>query len=460
MANRNFVNLNVNPCNQCMPLGAATALKGIEGSIMLLHGSQGCSTYIRRHMAAHYNEPIDIASSSMTEKGTVYGGAENMKKAIKNIIKQYNPKLIGVATTCLAETIGEDIKRISDEFLEENKDFVDVVNLEKIITVKTPGYGGTQYEGFFATIKSLVETLSKKTKKSEKINIIAPSITPAEVREIKKILNLFDLKYILIPDISETLDAPFMDNFNKIPLGGTKLKDIEDMGNSKLTIEIGSCIEDNFSTGALLNEKFNIPLYRIPLPIGYRNTTEFLNLLSKISNKDIPNDLKISQGRYVDAIIDAHKHCAEGKVSIFGEPDLAMGYSEFCIENGIVPLIIASGSSNSKLKSLESIIKNKFGITPSIYDDTDFQTIQEESLKKNVNILIGNSGGKFISEKINVPLLRMGFPIHDRIGGQRIMHLFYEGGMRLLDDLVNTLLERKYSLYREKMFNKYYKGVD
>lgn len=460
MANRNFVNLNVNPCNQCMPLGAATALKGIEGSIMLLHGSQGCSTYIRRHMAAHYNEPIDIASSSMTEKGTVYGGADNMKKAIKNIIKQYNPKLIGVATTCLAETIGEDIKRISDEFLKENKDFVDVVNLEKIITVKTPGYGGTQYEGFFATIKSLVENLSKKTKKSGKINIIAPSITPAEVREIKRILNLFDLKYILIPDISETLDAPFMDNFNKIPLGGTKLKDIEDMGNSILTIEIGSCIEDSFSTGVLLNKKFNIPLYRIPLPIGYKNTKIFLDLLSKISNKDIPNDLKISQGRYVDAIIDAHKHCAEGKVSIFGEPDLAMGYSEFCIENGIVPLIIASGSSNSKLKSLESIIKNKFGITPSIYDDTDFQTIQEESLKKNVNILIGNSGGKFVSEKIDVPLLRMGFPIHDRIGGQRIMHLFYDGGMRLLDDLVNTLLERKYNLYREKMFNKYYKGVD
>lgn len=162
MANRNLVNLNINPCNQCMPLGAATAFKGVEGSIMLLHGSQGCSTYIRRHMAAHYNEPIDIASSSMTEKGTVYGGSDNMKKALKNIIKQYNPKIIGVATTFLAETIGEDIKRITEEFLEENKGFLEVVNLEKIVSVKTPGYGGTQYEGYYATIKSLVDTLAEK----------------------------------------------------------------------------------------------------------------------------------------------------------------------------------------------------------------------------------------------------------------------------------------------------------
>ena len=40
------------------------------------------------------------------------------------------------------------------------------------------------------------------------------------------------------------------------------------------------------------------------------------------------------------------------------------------------------------------------------------------------------------------------------------MHLFYEGGMRLLDEIVNTLLEKKYTDYREKMFNKYYKGVE
>ena len=54
----------------------------------------------------------------------------------------------------------------------------------------------------------------------------------------------------------------------------------------------------------------------------------------------------------------------------------------------------------------------------------------------------------------------MGFPIHDRIGGQRLMHLFYEGGMKLLDDMINTLLEKKYSSYIEVMFEKYYKGVE
>ena len=62
-----LVNLNTNPCKMCMPMGAATAFYGIKDCITILHGSQGCATYIRRHMATHYNEPVDIASSSLTE---------------------------------------------------------------------------------------------------------------------------------------------------------------------------------------------------------------------------------------------------------------------------------------------------------------------------------------------------------------------------------------------------------
>jgi len=133
---KNFVNLNVNPCNMCMPMGAAGVFKGIEGTMVLMHGSQGCSTYIRRHIATHYNEPIDIASSSLNEKGTIYGGADNLKKALRNVIKLYNPKVIGVTTTCLAETIGEDIRRIIDEFFLEEK----TTGVE-CVAVSSPGYG-------------------------------------------------------------------------------------------------------------------------------------------------------------------------------------------------------------------------------------------------------------------------------------------------------------------------------
>jgi nitrogenase molybdenum-iron protein NifN len=42
-----------------------------------------------------------------------------------------------------------------------------------------------------------------------------------------------------------------------------------------------------------------------------------------------------------------------------------------------------------------------------------------------------------------VPLVRVGFPIHDRFGGPRILHLGYRGAQNLLDRIVNTMIERK-----------------
>ena len=110
MTKRNYA--TVNPCVMCQPMGSALAFKGIENTMVLYHGSQGCSTYMRLHLAHHFREPVDIASSSLSERGAIYGGRESLKKGLRNVINRYDPKVIGVATTCLAETIGDDVPAI------------------------------------------------------------------------------------------------------------------------------------------------------------------------------------------------------------------------------------------------------------------------------------------------------------------------------------------------------------
>lgn len=165
---KNFADLNVNPCKMCVPMGAVTAFYGIRKCMSILHGSQGCSTYIRRHMATHYNEPVDIASSSLTEQGTVFGGEKNLLKGLENLTRLYEPEVIGVATTCLAETIGEDVPAIIQKFRELHPEYDGV----KIVHAATAGYAGTQYEGFFRALYAVVSQLTEKTQKNEKINII------------------------------------------------------------------------------------------------------------------------------------------------------------------------------------------------------------------------------------------------------------------------------------------------
>lgn len=449
----NFVNLNVNPCKMCMPMGAAIAFKGIESAMMLLHGSQGCSTYIRRHMARHYNEPVDIASSSLSEHGTVYGGSANLKQGLKNVIKLYDPKIIGIATTCLAETIGEDIDMILQEFRAEEK-----ILDKRFVPVATPGYGATQFEGYFATIKAVLEYLTEPTEPTEpnnSINIIVPNITPAEIRYIKQVLNLYEVTYNIIPDYSDTLDSPFVDSFRKLPPGGTSLLEVKRMAGAMASIEMSKMTEKSVSPGAYLNSEYRVPLYRCSIPTGLQNIDEFLRLLSSITGKDTPESLAKDRGRMLDAMIDSHKYNSEIRAAVFGEPESVYAAARLCIENGIFPALISTGSKTSKLQELLKEELTVFDEAPVILDDTDFETIRDKVKSLGINLLIGHSDGKFITERDGIPLVRYGYPITDRIGGQRLMFCGYEGSTMFLDLITNTYLEQKYSTYRSKMIDKY-----
>jgi len=435
-----------------MPLGGVMALKGIENSMVILHGSQGCSTYIRRHMATHFNEPIDIASSSLTEDGTIYGGAKNLKLGLANIIKLYNPKIIGVLTTCLAETIGEDIGRIIIEFQEENQSSKDI----KIIPISTPAYAGTQSEGYYKTLRRLVEAMSGDNIKHNKINIISANINPGDIRQLKYILDTFGVEYTLLPDVSDTLDAGYTKEYSKIPAGGTSLSDIALMGGACATIEMDKASEIGSTAGDYLLEAFGVPLYKCAVPMGIKATDVFIDLISKVSKKPIPKVLERERGRYLDGVIDSHKYNGEGRVVIFGEPEIVYAVTAICVENGIKPLLIATGSKNKILVNNLKELTKDLETLPIIIDDTDFEIIEKYCRSLNINLLIGDSNGRRLEEKLGIKLIRIGFPIHDRVGAQRAVNIGYFGSLRFLDEITNALLEKKERGYRKDMYDKYY----
>ena len=448
------MNLNINQCKMCMPLGASLAFKGVEGSIVILHGSQGCSTYIRRHMATHYNEPIDIASSSLTENGAVFGGTKNLKSGIKNLIKVYNPKIIGIFTTCLADTIGEDIDRIVKEFIEE--EHIDTSSL-KLVTAHTPGYGATQTEGYYVALRKTVEQLSKKGHKNNKVNIIAANLNPGDIRNIKNYLNEVGVGYIMFPDISETLDGEYRKTYERIPPGGTKINDIVDMANSLATIEMGISIDRSLSPGQYLSDNYGVPLYVIPAPIGLRNTDNFLDAVKNICGKEIPEVIRHERGRLLDAMIDAHKYNAQVRAIVYGDPEIVYSLVLICEENGILPKIIATGSNNSKFEKLiKDKIKN-FNDEIIVLNDTDFETIESYATNNDINLLIGNSDGRRLAEKLKLEIVRIGFPIHDRLGAQRVIFTGYNGSANFIDLTSNSILARKEEGFREEAFDKYYK---
>src|SRR5512141_2050408 len=108
---KNFArtSLVINPAHACQPLGAELAAHGFEGSLPFVHGSQGCASYYRSTLNRHFREPAPAVSDSMTEDGAVFGGQNNLHEGLANAIALYKPKMVAIFTSCMPESIGDDL---------------------------------------------------------------------------------------------------------------------------------------------------------------------------------------------------------------------------------------------------------------------------------------------------------------------------------------------------------------
>ena len=430
-----------NACKLCAPLGACWAFKGVEGAVPLIHGSQGCATYIRRYLISHFREPVDIASSSFGESSAIFGGGANLSAALDNVVRQYHPELIGVASTCLSETIGDDVPRIVRHWAENSSSSAKDLS---VVTVSTPSYSGTHAEGFHAAVRALTAALAREGPRGEHVNLLPGMLSPDDLRHLKEIVAMFGLEAVLLPDYSETLDAPTQAEFDRIPHGGTPLKAIRSMGQATATLEFGRTLAQSENTaGRWLEKELRVPRCALGIPLGIRETDAFFRELEKISGRPTPLEFARERGRLIDAYVDGHRYLFGQRAIVYGEEDLVVGIVAFLSEIGVVPVLCASGGESGQLsQQIHAVLAD--GASPvTVREGADFAEIEEEAAQLAPDLIIGNSKGQSLACKLKVPLVWLGFPIHDRFGAQRILHVGYRGTQQLFDRVVNALLQHK-----------------
>lgn len=427
-----------NSCKLCAPLGAAIVFRGIKGAVPFLHGSQGCATYIRRYIISHFREPMDIASSGFSEETSVFGGKQILKSGLENVRLQYNPRLIGIATTCVVETIGEDVKQTLGELKEKEFAAAEV----ELVFVSTPSFKDTHIDGFRSTARAVVGALAREAEKNKQLNIFPGFLSSAELRHLKEILEDFSLPYVMVPDYSDTLDGGIWEAYHKIPEGGTSVERIMSMGGSCASIEFSRTAADDQTSGKLLSERFGTPFFKIGLPLGIKETDIFFNALEKISGLVTPRKYLSQRARLIDSYADGHKYLFEKKAVIFADEDLAVALVSFLSEIGVIPVVCASGGKTGNLTKAIGEVAPEFARRVVVIDDADFMEIKDAAEKLKPDFLIGNSKGFKISRELGLPLVRVGFPLHDRIGGQRMLTIGYSGTQQLFDQVVNTLLSK------------------
>jgi nitrogenase molybdenum-iron protein beta chain len=431
--------LTINPAKACQPLGALFVAAGFEGTLPYSHGSQGCVAYFRTHLTRNYKEPFQAVSSSMTEEAAVFGGLKNMVDGLANSYELYKPKMIALCTTCMAEVIGDDL----GAYVQTAKNEGSVPQEFPVPHAHTPSFVGSHITGYDNMLKAILECLSKDKKQETtngKYNFnlgFDPYI--GNIRELKRILQLFDIDYTILSDNADSFDSPNTGEF-KMYNGLTTLEEAGDSINGEGTFFFQKY--STLKTQEYLEKDWQQSTFNAR-PFGIRGTDEFLTKLSEVTGKPVPQELIDERGRAVDAVTDSQAWIHGKRIAIYGDPDHVVGLVNFVMELGAEPIHIVVSNSNPDFeKELQAILEaNPYGQNATIWPQKDLWHLRSLMFTEPVDLLIGNSYGKYLWRDTKTPLVRIGYPIFDRHHMHRYPTLGYQGAINMHNWIVNTILD-------------------
>ncbi len=431
--------VSINPTRSCAPIGAMLSAFGVHGSITINHGSQGCATYPRHQMARHFREPIEVATTSLTERTTVYGGKENLLEALKNIWQRFHPTMITVCSTCLSETIGDDIPAIIEEFQDTHPDVT-----IPILSVKTPSYIGTHITGFDKFLTEVATRLPVRSARGDsngKVNVIPGWVNPGDIRELKYLVREMGIDGIWLTDYADTLDGGYYEPRPRFPSGGTTVDELRDSSRSMAAIALQKYVGGE--AAKVYKKRHNVPAHILPMPIGIANTDTFLETLTSVTGKEMSAELQSERARLLDSIVDTHMFNTGLKVAIYGDPDLVHGLARLVSEMGMQPRFVLTASDSKEWGEDMLKLADELGQEMDILVKADLHELHKRMKEEPVDILIGHSKGKYLSDAEKVPLIRVGFPIEDRFGYHRRAIVGYRGAMYLVDEITNAVLSQR-----------------
>ncbi len=431
--------LTVNPAKACQPLGAILAAAGFEETLPFVHGSQGCVAYFRTHFTRHFKEPFNAVSSSMTEDAAVFGGMKNLIEGLANAYSLYNPKMIALCTTCMAEVIGDDL----GAFITNAKNQGSVPQEFPVPFAHTPSFVGSHITGYDNMMKGILLNLTEGKKKDTtngKINFIPGFETyVGNLRELKRLTSWLGVKATVLGDNEESLDSPNIGEY-KMYQGGTPLEEAADSINAEATIALQAY--STTKTREYIQQKWGqkTAVYR---PWGIKGTDEFLMALSEATGNPIPRELEAERGRAVDAITDSQAWLHGKRTALYGDPDLVMGLLQFLLELGVEPVHIVVTNSNPTFEEeANTLLKSSpYGQQATVWGGKDLWHMRSLLFTEPVDFLIGNSYGKYLWRDTKTPLIRIGYPMFDRHHLHRYATIGYSGAINLLTWIVNSILD-------------------
>ncbi|MDH4945464.1 nitrogenase iron-molybdenum cofactor biosynthesis protein NifN [Sulfurimonas sp. C5] len=411
--------LQTNPIKLSQPMGALLCFLGIKNCMPLMHGAQGCASFSKVFFTRHFSDPIAIQTTAVNDITAVIDGGEySISEAIKNITKKVTPDLVGLFTTGMTETKGDDIKGASSLLKD----------IQLMCYVNTPDFEGGLESGFAKSVEALVEQLVKECSEvnnNKAVLIPNVNLTPIEIEKIKDEIAKFGFEVFALPDLSDSLDGHLGLKQGALSSGGISVEEIQNLGDASVVISIGASVE---KAGTLLSQKNEkMTHFHFQTVSGLLAADAFYKALMEFKTLSKPNPSIVRwRKRLQDALLDTHFAIGGTKMVIALEADQALSVATTLIEAGADIKTIVVPTKTKVLDALEcEVIVG------------DFEDVEEKL--QDAELLITNFHGERIAHEQHKALLLRGYPNYETVGNQLINDTLYEGSCYLLFSVANLI---------------------
>lgn len=264
-------------CQLGLAVGIVSSLTNV---VMIIHSPLGCcsnfvgSGGLRKTMRASKgktDEDLVWLHTNLDELDVVQGGIDKLRKAILYAEKEYHPEAIVIANGCVPGIIGDDI----DSLVTELKGYISA----RLVPVHCEGFKSKFVaSGYDSAYHGVLRHLIEPAKRYERI-IPTEERDALDQEKFSRTVNIFNVGSNSNGDeveLSRLISA--LGLIPKVLPLHASLQDLAHIGEAALNVSI-CATHDDYLLGHL-KERFGTDYLIDTLPIGIRNTNQWLRLIA------------------------------------------------------------------------------------------------------------------------------------------------------------------------------------
>lgn len=435
--------LCIDPLNPCAPIGAMYAAFGVHGGLPLSHGASGCCRFQRMELAKHFQKTVHVPSTLLRDRAAMFGGEPEVVEAVENVFRLYDPEVLVISTTCLSETIGDDMGGIADR--------LEVPKNKSVVWVSTPGYAGSQLAGYGATVAALIRQLGGSASSvaatssapaaasARRLCMLPGWLNPCDVDVAVGYAEAFFDEVTVLPDARGVFDYKTPDDPSRYAPGGTPRTEIERVSQCSCGLALGyeataesACALRGVAPAATVAE--------LSLPLGITATDRMIAALVDLSGREAPSWIVRERKQVTDCLMQVADQLYGKRILVCCDADQAAAAASFAVDAGMVPSCIAVGDTTA---GFEDRLRSEVALPKdcTVLAGVDRQTVEEHVASNPVALVLGDTRNKRLAAREGVPLVRIGFPVVDRPLSYTEPIAGYRGALALLRRIACALAD-------------------